>query len=55
MAHTFDVGTRAWQPDANEGWVASEVTQKLVEGDKVKLVFQLENGEVSDSLEEAYT
>ncbi|TKX25890.1 myosin-like protein [Elsinoe australis] len=48
MAHTFDVGTRAWQPDVNEGWVASEVTQKLVEGDKVKLVFQLDNGETKE-------
>ncbi|KAF2219669.1 P-loop containing nucleoside triphosphate hydrolase protein [Elsinoe ampelina] len=48
MAHTYDVGTRAWQPDVNEGWVASEVTQKRVEGDKVKLVFQLENGETKE-------
>lgn len=46
MAHIFDVGTRAWQPDAAEGWVASEVTDKQVDGNKVKLVFQLENGEV---------
>ncbi|KAF2253669.1 hypothetical protein BU26DRAFT_227863 [Trematosphaeria pertusa] len=45
MAHIFDVGTRAWQPDAAEGWVASEVTDKQVDGNKVKLVFQLENGE----------
>ena len=47
MAHTFDVGTRAWQPDATEGWIASEVESKNIEGDKVKLVFQLANGEVS--------
>lgn len=46
MAHNYDVGTRAWQPDATEGWVASEVDQKKIEGDKVKLVFHLENGEV---------
>lgn len=46
MSHTYDVGTRAWQPDAIEGWVASEVEQKIVDGDKVKLVFALENGEV---------
>ncbi|PGH16914.1 hypothetical protein AJ80_05058 [Polytolypa hystricis UAMH7299] len=45
MAHSFDVGTRAWQPDAAEGWVASEVVEKLVDGDKVTLVFSLENGE----------
>lgn len=47
MAHNYDVGTRVWQPDATEGWVASEVESKIIEGDKVKLVFQLANGEVS--------
>lgn len=47
MASYYDVGTKAWQPDQTEGWVASEVTQKRVDGDNVKLVFQLENGEVS--------
>ena len=46
MAHIFDIGTRAWQPDTTEGWVASEVVDKIVQGDKVKLVFKLENGEV---------
>lgn len=47
MAHNYDVGTQAWQPDQTEGWVASEVEQKIVNGDKVKLVFSLANGEVS--------
>lgn len=47
MAHSYDVGTQAWQPDPTEGWVASEVESKNIEGDKVKLVFQLANGEVS--------
>ncbi|KAL9107559.1 MAG: hypothetical protein Q9227_007559 [Pyrenula ochraceoflavens] len=28
MAHSYDVGTRAWQPDSAEGWVASEVSEK---------------------------
>ncbi len=46
MAHIFDIGTRAWQPDTTEGWVASEVVDKQIAGDKVTLVFQLENGEV---------
>ena len=46
MAHIYEVGTRAWQPDPTEGWVASEVKEKLVDGDKVQLVFELENGEV---------
>ena len=46
MSHTYDVGTKAWQPDTTEGWVASEVEQKIVDGENVKLVFALENGEV---------
>lgn len=46
MAHAYEVGTRAWQPDAAEGWVASEVVDKQVHGDKVVLVFKLANGEV---------
>ncbi|MCJ1247273.1 Myosin type-2 heavy chain 1 [Trapelia coarctata] len=45
MAHNYDVGTRAWQPDPTEGWVASQVAEKKVRGDKVRLVFELENGE----------
>jgi myosin-5 len=47
MASYYGVGTKAWQPDQTEGWVASEVTQKVVDGERVKLVFRLENGEVS--------
>ena len=47
MASAYEVGTRAWQPDAAEGWVASELVNKTVDGSKVKLTFQLENGEVS--------
>ncbi|KAJ5263743.1 hypothetical protein N7478_011348 [Penicillium angulare] len=45
MAHIYEVGTRAWQPDTTDGWVASEVKEKLVDGEKVQLVFELENGE----------
>ncbi|KAL9129121.1 MAG: hypothetical protein Q9217_002331 [Psora testacea] len=45
MAHNYDVGTRAWQPDPTEGWMASEVESKKIQGDKVILVFQLANGE----------
>lgn len=47
MASAYEVGTRAWQPDTAEGWVASELVNKTVDGSKVKLTFQLENGEVS--------
>ena len=46
MAHSYDVGTKAWQPDPTEGWVASEVISKTADGDKIKLVFELANGEV---------
>ena len=46
MAHNYDIGTKAWQPDATEGWVASEVTSKSAEGDKIILIFTLANGEV---------
>lgn len=46
MSNTYDVGTKAWQPDQTEGWVASEVIKKSVDGEKVKLIFELENGEV---------
>ncbi|KAJ5081400.1 hypothetical protein NUU61_009664 [Penicillium alfredii] len=45
MAHIFEVGTRAWQPDPTDGWLASELKEKLVDGEKVQLVFELENGE----------
>ncbi|KAI7059455.1 myosin-2 [Hortaea werneckii] len=45
MAHMYDVGTKAWQPDQTEGWVPSEVTEKNIDGDKVTLVFALEDGE----------
>lgn len=46
MAHNYDVGTRAWQPDSTEGWVASEVMSKDIQEDRVKLLFRLENDEV---------
>ncbi|MCJ1310195.1 Myosin type-2 heavy chain 1 [Agyrium rufum] len=45
MAHLYDVGTRAWQPDTAEGWVASEVQDKKINGNKVFLTFLLDNGE----------
>ena len=46
MATLYDVGTRAWQPDPTEGWVASQLEKKQIDGDKVTLVFQLDSGEV---------
>ena len=55
MVHGYDVGTRAWQPDPSEGWVASEVQSKKIDGEKVTLVFELDNGEVSVVLELSVT
>lgn len=46
MAHNYDVGTKAWQPDVTEGWVASEVVSKTMSDDKFVIVFKLNNGEV---------
>ena len=47
MSHSYNVGTRAWQPDSAEGWVASEVIEKRVLGNgKIALVFALDNEEV---------
>ena len=46
MAHLYDVGTGVWQPDPTEGWIASEVDEKVVKGEEVKLVFRLVNDEV---------
>ena len=54
MAHNFDVGTRAWQPDPQEGWIASEVEEKKIQGEKVILVFRLENGEVGEDVCSSY-
>lgn len=51
MADNYDVGTRAWQPNDDEGWIASEVVERKVDGDKVTLVFKLANGEVCLPLE----
>lgn len=45
MAHAYEVGTRAWQPDATEGWVASELIAKNETSTGFDLVFKLENGE----------
>lgn len=45
MAHNYEVGTRAWQPEATEGWVASELIKKTETPTGFDLVFKLENGE----------
>lgn len=47
MAHHYDIGTRAWQPDVEQAWVPSEVIDKRVDGENVTLVFRLDNDEVS--------
>ena len=48
MAHLYDIGTRAWLPDPTEEWVASEVAEKKIDRDKVKLIFRLDSGEVTE-------
>lgn len=47
MVFVYDVGIRVWQFDVVEGWVVFEFVDKVIEGDKVKLIFKFENGEVS--------
>ena len=46
MAQKYDIGTKAWQPNQEEGWIASEVIRKVVNEDSVRIVFRLENGQV---------
>ncbi|KAI9824837.1 MAG: Myosin type-2 heavy chain 1 [Phylliscum demangeonii] len=46
MPHLYEVGTGAWHPDPAEGWIGSEVVEKTVHADRVKLVFRLANGEL---------
>lgn len=46
MAHLYEVGTRVWQADVTEGWMAADVVKKRIDGDKVVLVCRLINGEV---------
>jgi myosin V len=46
MANSYEAGTGAWQPDPTEGWVSSQVKEKLIDGDRVMLIFLLANGEV---------
>ncbi|KAH8664322.1 P-loop containing nucleoside triphosphate hydrolase protein [Xylariales sp. PMI_506] len=45
MSASYDVGTRAWQPDATEGWVASEVVKKTIDGSKVILEFKFDSND----------
>lgn len=54
MAHSYDVGTRAWQPDPQEGWISSEVEDKRFVDGKVILRFVLDNGEVSHPQRPSY-
>ena len=46
MAHHYDVGTKAWQPCQEEGWIASEVVEKEILEDVVRITFRLETGHV---------
>lgn len=44
MAHSYSVGTGAWVQDPEEGWVSATVQQKSIQGDKVKLDFEITGG-----------
>jgi myosin-5 len=46
MVNSYEIGTGVWQPDPTEGWISSEVKERTVNGDKVTIIFLLENGEV---------
>lgn len=46
MAHQYDVGSKIWSPNAEEGWIGGEVVRKQVHGEKVTLQVALANGEV---------
>ncbi len=50
MAHNYDVGTKAWQQDPQEGWISSEVVDKKVQTGRVTLRFMLATGEVDHLL-----
>ncbi|KAL0637012.1 Myosin type-2 heavy chain 1 [Maublancomyces gigas] len=45
MAHTYNIGTGAWVQDSQEGWVASKVISKSVEGTTAALVFEITSGD----------
>lgn len=45
MAHTYNLETGAWIQDVKDGWIASKVFDKSIDGDKVKLVFEITSGE----------
>lgn len=42
----YQIGTEAWVQTKDNDWIAAKVESKVVDGDKVKLTFLLENGEV---------
>lgn len=45
MAHTYNIGTGAWVQDPQEGWVASKVISKSVDGTTAALVFEITSGD----------
>lgn len=42
----YQIGTEAWVQTKDQDWIAAKVESKVVDGEKVKLTFLLENGEV---------
>ncbi|ODQ64492.1 hypothetical protein NADFUDRAFT_52130 [Nadsonia fulvescens var. elongata DSM 6958] len=45
MSSTYEAGTRCWVQDDKEGWIGAEVKAKNVDGSKVEIELDLENGE----------
>ncbi|AAS52274.1 ADR354Wp [Eremothecium gossypii ATCC 10895] len=43
---SYEVGTRCWYPDKEQGWIGGEITKHRLVGDKYQLDLTLENGEV---------
>ncbi|KAE9974102.1 hypothetical protein BLS_000607 [Venturia inaequalis] len=44
----YQIGTEAWVQTKDNDWIAAKVESKVVDGDKVKLTFLLDNGEKRD-------
>lgn len=43
---SYEVGTRCWYPNTEQGWIGGEITKNIKEGDKFHLDLTLESGEI---------
>ncbi|CDO95324.1 unnamed protein product [Kluyveromyces dobzhanskii CBS 2104] len=46
----YEVGTRCWYPNKEQGWIGAEVTKHAVQGDSYSLELTLEDGQKVDLL-----